>query len=287
MNRVLSEGKDFELDYRILLPDGSVRYIHSLGHPVVNHAGELVQFNGIVMDVTEHRVSDYALRRSREQLRALAARVESVREEERTRLAREIHDELGQFLTGIKMDLQSMMRQPPREGRKRVRDSQGILKLIDEAIQSVHRISTELRPGILDDLGLVAAVEWAAEEFAARAGTKCTLELPSEDLAIAPEIATALYRIFQETLTNIARHAEAKQFSVRVAQEDDGVSLEVRDNGKGFIEVELSPGTSLGLLGMKERAVLLGGRLTIRSSPGEGTTVTAWMPAQQIGGAGK
>ena len=136
-------------------------------------------------------------------------------------------------------------------------------------------------PAILDDLGLVAAVEWAAEEFAARTGTKCALDLPREDLAIEPEVATALFRILQEALTNIARHAEATEFSVRLGEESGLLRLEVRDNGKGFHEAQLASGGSLGILGMKERALLLGGRLTISSAPGEGATVTAWIPGRR------
>jgi signal transduction histidine kinase len=213
----------------------------------------------------------------------MAARVESVREEERTRLARQIHDDLGQALTCIKMDVSSLLHHPPVRRQERAKKRQAILKLIDHTIKSIRKIATELRPGILDDLGLVAAVEWAAEEFAARTGTKCALELPPGDLAIDSEAATALFRILQEALTNIARHAEATEFSVRLAEGDGGLCLEVSDNGKGFNEAQLAPGRSLGFLGMRERALLLGGQLTIRSSPGEGAAVTVWIPGRETG----
>jgi signal transduction histidine kinase len=142
----------------------------------------------------------------------------------------------------------------------------------------VRRIATELRPGILDDLGLVAAVEWAAEEFEARTGTKCRLDLPEDDIVIDPERTTAIFRIFQETLTNITRHAEATEVDVRLAREDGNIVLEVRDNGRGIGEEELSAGRSLGILGMRERALLLGGELTIRGVPGKGTTVKVLIP---------
>jgi PAS domain S-box-containing protein len=277
MKRAVREKKDMDLHFRILLPDGTVRHIHSLGHPLVNQAGE-VEFSGKSRDVTEGKLAEDALQRSLEQVRALAARVESVREEERTRLARQIHDDLGQALTGIKMDLTSLLHHPPVRRQERARRGQAMLELIDGAIESVRKIATELRPGILDDLGLVAAVEWAAEDFAARTGTKCALELPQGDLAIEPEAATALFRILQEALTNIARHAEATELSVRLARSDGDLCLEVRDNGKGFNEANLAPGRSLGIMGMRERALLLGGRLTIQSSPGEGAAVTAWIP---------
>jgi PAS domain S-box-containing protein len=286
-DRALREGQDVDLHYRLLFPDGSVRYVHSVGHPVVNDTGDLVEFTGMAMDVTESKLAEDALHRSLERLRALAARAEGVREEERTRLAREIHDELGQDLTGIKMDLRSLIDHPPRRGRERVSRSQSILKLVDDMIDSIRRISAELRPGILDDFGIVAAVEWAAREFAARTGTKCALELPREELAVGPEAATAFFRILQEVLTNIARHAEATEFSVRLAEDAGGVCLEVRDNGRGFHETRLAPGGSLGLLGMKERAFLLGGRFTIKSSPGEGATVNAWIPWRGRTGSGE
>jgi signal transduction histidine kinase len=152
------------------------------------------------------------------------------------------------------------------------------LKLLDEAIHSVQRIATDLRPGILDDLGLAAAVEWSAEEFESRTGTRCRLSLPEVDIAMDPEHATALFRIFQETLTNVARHANATAVNVKLARDNGDVYLEVRDNGQGIGEEQLSARRSLGILGMRERALLLGGELIIRGAPGKGTTVRAWIP---------
>ena len=133
-------------------------------------------------------------------------------------------------------------------------------------------------PGILDDLGLVATIEWAGEEFEARTGTKCRLDLPREDVAIDPERATAVFRIFQETLTNVARHADASEVDVRMANQDGDLTLEVRDNGKGAAQEQLSNGRSLGILGMRERASLLGGELVIRGNPEKGTTVRVRIP---------
>ena len=155
------------------------------------------------------------------------------------------------------------------------------MQLVDETIQSVRRIATELRPIILDELGLVAAVEWACEEFQARTGIKCRWDLPDDDVVIDSERATALFRIFQETLTNVARHANATEVSVRLAKENGNLFLEVHDNGKGVNEEQLSAGGSLGILGMRERALLLGGELTISSTAGKGTTVIARIPETQ------
>ncbi|MCU1273158.1 MAG: signal transduction histidine kinase [Bryobacterales bacterium] len=153
-----------------------------------------------------------------------------------------------------------------------------IVKLVDQTIETVRRISTELRPGILDDLGLVAAVEWAAEEFEARTGTMCRLDLPADALTIDSERATAIFRIFQETLTNVARHASASQVDLRLVRHDGNLLLEVHDNGIGIAEEKLSAGGSLGILGMRERTVLLGGQLTVSGMRGQGTTVRVRIP---------
>ncbi|MBZ5593280.1 MAG: PAS domain S-box protein [Acidobacteriia bacterium] len=274
----IRERRDFVFDFRIVLPDGTTKFCHSIGHPVVNQTGDVVEFTGTVMDVTESKRSEEALQRSFDQLRALTAQLQSVREEERTMVAREIHDELGQALTAIKLDVTALVRELPADQGPAVQRGQSILKLLDETIQSVQRISTDLRPGILDDLGLAAAVEWAAEEFEARTGTKCRVRMPDEDINIDSDRATALFRIFQETLTNVARHAKATEVNVRLEKENDDLVLEVHDNGLGIREEQLSAGRSLGILGMRERALLLGGGFIIQGDPGGGTTVRVRIP---------
>jgi signal transduction histidine kinase len=278
METAIQEKRDFEVDYRIVLPDGTRKYCHTIGHPVLNETGEVVAFTGTVMDVTERKQAENQLVQSFTQLRALAARLQNAREEERTRVAREIHDQLGQSLTAIKLDLASLTRERPGAQKPMPQKIERILNLVDETIQSVRRISTDLRPGILDDLGLVAAVEWAAEEFQTRTGTKCQVSLPETDVDIDPERATALFRIFQETLTNVARHAHATEVYVRLVKENGDLSMEVRDNGTGISERKLATAQSLGILGMRERALLLGGELTISGIPGKGTTVRVRIP---------
>jgi signal transduction histidine kinase len=186
-------------------------------------------------------------------------------------VAREIHDQLGQALTAIKIEVCSLT-------RERSQQSEPILRLIDQTIESVRRISTELRPRVLDDLGLMATVEWAAEEFQRRTGTECRLDVPSDDIAIDRESATALFRILQETFTNIARHANATRVDVRLAREGSALTLEVHDNGTGIREEQRAADSSLGILGMRERALLLGGELAISGAPGEGTTVKVRIP---------
>jgi len=271
--------RKYDLDYRIQLPDGTEKVIHAQAETLRDEAGRPLLMRGTVQDITERQQIERDLQRSFDQLRALAARLQSIREEERKRVAREIHDQLGQALTAIKIDMSFLVRELPAGEKHYAKRTSSILQLVEELIHAVRRIATELRPGILDDLGLVAALEWAGEDFQARTGTTCRLDLPQDDIAVGPEQATAIFRIFQETLANVARHADASQVEVRLAKEDGQLALEVHDNGNGIPENKLSIGESLGILGMRERTMLLGGELTISGSPGNGTTVRVRIPA--------
>jgi PAS domain S-box-containing protein len=266
-----------EHEYRIQRPDGTICWIRDRGFPICDQNGERYRLVRITEDITERKRVEGELQNSLTQLRSLTARLQSIREEERKTVAREIHDELGQALTSIKLDLSSWVRELALDPKNLPKRPLSILKLVDQTIQTVRRISTELRPGILDDLGLVAAVEWASEEFADRTGTECHLDLPDE-IMVDQDLAIAVFRILQETLTNVARHANASQLNVRMVQEAGSLYLEVRDNGCGVNEETLSARGSLGILGMRERALLLGGELTIRGVPGYGTSVTVRLP---------
>jgi len=230
----------------------------------------------IASDLSETKRAEKELRASSEQLRNLAAHLLSVREEERARISREVHDELGQSLTAVKMDLAWLAgRLPQRNGPvlKRIRATR---QLADSIIQSIRRISTELRPAVLD-LGLAAAVEWQVQEFQARSGIQCTVRLLARE-EVASNASTAMFRIFQETLTNVARHAKATRAEVVLQKQRDRLVLLIRDNGRGFDQADPSLSKSLGLLGMRERAAILGGKVNISSAPGKGTTVSAWIP---------
>jgi PAS domain S-box-containing protein len=234
------------------------------------------------VDITDRKRAEDELLNSVTQMRALAAREQTVREQERQSVSREIHDELGQALTAIRLELSAWMGDLP-PGQQRSPRAASLMSLIDETIQSVRRIATSLRPGILDDAGLTPAVEWAVEEFASRAGIKYRLDLPSDDLRLDPELSTALFRILQEALTNVARHANATELTVRISMETGSVRLEIHDNGQGITGAQLSHSASVGILGMQERARLLGGELIVRGSPGKGTTVTVRIPESRSG----
>ena len=219
-----------------------------------------------------------------EALRALAARLESVREEERTRISREIHDELGQVLTGIRMDLDRLNERLGKtslsETERQPLDSkvQSVRALADRALDTSRRISRQLRPSVLDVLGLRASVEWQLEEFEARTGISSELVVEGDVAGVDEQMSTTLFRILQEALTNVARHAQATSVTVRLGVEHDVVALEVMDNGCGFEPQHRPNPASLGLLGMRERALAVGGQASITSGPGRGTIVTVSLP---------
>jgi PAS domain S-box-containing protein len=230
----------------------------------------------IASDLSEMKRAEQELRASSEQLRNLTAHLLSVREEERTRISREVHDELGQSLTAVKMDLAWLAGRLPQRNGQMLKRIHSTGQLADSIIQSIRRISTELRPAVLD-LGLAAAVEWQVQEFQARSGIQCKVRLLTREV-VASNASTAMFRIFQETLTNVARHAKATRVEVVLQKQRDRLVLLIRDNGRGFDQADPSLSKSLGLLGMRERAAILGGQLNISSAPGKGTTVTAWIP---------
>jgi PAS domain S-box-containing protein len=230
----------------------------------------------IASDLSEMKRAEQALRASSEQFRNLAAHLLSVREEERTRISREVHDELGQSLTAVKMDLAWLAGRLPRRNGEMLKRIRATVQLADSIIQSVRRISTELRPAVLD-LGLAAAVEWQVQEFQSRSGVRCKVRLLIREV-VTSTASTAMFRIFQETLTNVGRHAEATRVEVVLQKQQDRLVLLIHDNGRGFDQVDPSLSKSLGLLGMRERAAILGGQVNISSAPGKGTTVAAWIP---------
>jgi PAS domain S-box-containing protein len=230
-------------------------------------------------DITERKRGEESLVSQREQLRALAERLQWVREEDRKRVARDLHDEIGQILTAIKMDMTWMTRHLPESESVMLTRLAESIQLINDGVKTVRNICSGLRPGVLDDLGLAAAIEWQSNEFALRNGVECKVSVPPIDLHLDGDRATATFRIFQECLTNVTRHAQAKSVRVALCQEEESILLVVEDDGVGFKETGQSNKLgSLGLLGMKERAQFCGGEVHISSSPGKGTTVTVRVP---------
>jgi signal transduction histidine kinase len=225
----------------------------------------------------ENHEAEEKFRRSHAQLRALTGHLQFVREEERTRIAREVHDELGQALTGLKLDL-AWLAGKLAGSRILQRKIKGMLAQADETIQAVRRIATELRPGVLDSLGLVAAIEWQATDFQERTGIRCAVRIAVKDPILDREFSTVCFRIFQETLTNIIRHAGATRVFVRLTQANRELTLTVSDNGRGISERELIDARSIGLIGMRERVAQVGGEIFILGLPNQGTTVTMRVP---------
>ncbi|HKA42961.1 MAG TPA: response regulator [Burkholderiales bacterium] len=232
-------------------------------------------------EVAERKLIEEQLRQSEENLRALATHLQSVREEERIGIAREIHDELGQALTGLKMDLTWLVNHLPAAQKPLVKKADSMFDLIDGTIRSVRRIATGLRPEVLDEGGLAAAIRWQALDFQKRTGIRCTVELPPDGLEPDQGRATAVFRIFQEVLTNVARHANATRVDIALKVDRDNLVLEVQDNGKGIVEHLARNSKSLGLLGMRERALLFKGRVEIAGNSGKGTHVKVLIPVSR------
>ncbi|HXD30533.1 MAG TPA: PAS domain S-box protein [Pyrinomonadaceae bacterium] len=264
-----------EFEYRMIAANGNVLWLRDIVTVVVEN-NEPKTLRGLMIDVTAQKRADDALR-------ALSARVHSAREEEGTRIAREIHDELGGALTGLKWDLETIDKSLDRSGndpgladmRKRIGT---MTNLIEATINAVRRISSDLRPGVLDDLGLVAAIEWQVQQFQSRTGLECHWKAEVDEVELSLERATVVFRIFQEVLTNVLRHAAATNLYVTIRQVDERLELEVKDDGRGISDSERSNPRSLGLLGMKERALLVGGEVEIYGSEGKGTTVLVRVP---------
>ena len=239
--------------------------------------GRIAGHFGIQRDVTERHLAAQQVESSRQQLRALTARLQQVREEERTGIAREIHDELGQALTGLKMDIAWLKDRLPRDHEVRSQCA-SIIGRIDGTLSAVRRIATELRPSVLDQLGLGAALEWLGQEFGARTGIDVTMDLCADDCTMPDHLGSSVFRVCQESLTNVARHARAKRVTIRLMQSDDTVTLDVSDDGIGIPPHRQEGTASLGLVGMRERALACGGEFRITGQSGQGTTVLLRVP---------
>ena len=242
--------------------------------------GERKVFTVILRDVTERVQGEEALRQSKEELRELALTAQTVREQEKSRVARELHDELAQALTALKMDIGWVREHVPRGDGPLSGKLADIETLLDGTVAATRRISADLRPLMLDDLGLVPAVEWLVQKFTERNGIPCELSIGVDDLQLEDPQASTVFRILQESLTNAARHAQASRVEVTIDRSDGVLALTVRDDGRGFsLQQPRKPG-SYGLMGLRERAYLLGGEVSIASEPDRGTTIEVRIPLE-------
>lgn len=282
LHRRVFSGESGTLEFEIIGIKGRRRWLATHAVPLRDASGTIQAALGLTRDVTETRRAEEQLRASRAALRSLATREQDIRESERTRIAREIHDSLGQALTALKLQLaaaqDAAMKESPALGN-RLHETAG---MVDDLVKSVRRIASDLRPPILDQLGLPAAVEWLAQDFSRRTGIRCKATIRPTDKALVDELATALFRIVQEALTNVLRHAGATRVDIELSLKSGCVALEINDDGTGITEAgTMGPG-SLGILGMRERASALGGVVEVTPRAGGGTRVSAWFPPTSV-----
>lgn len=282
MKEVLrSPGKAIRSTGRTLRSDGQYIWIEaSFLNLLDDESTKAIVIN--FRDVTEQKMAGDLLQQTMDDLRQLASHLQDVREAERTSMAREIHDELGQQLTGLKMDVSWLNRRADLNDEASRQKIRGILTLLDGTVGTVRRLAAELRPSILDDLGLPEALEWHSRQFAERTGTRVTFCYAGDPMEVEKGIATGMFRIYQESLTNIARHAEATQVHATLERHEDQLVLTVMDDGKGFDVDGIARKKTLGILGMKERTFMMGGRYEFKSEPGSGTCIRVSVPLAGI-----
>ncbi|MFC1554160.1 PAS domain-containing protein, partial [candidate division KSB1 bacterium] len=317
VDKCVRKNKDYDIEHRIIWPDKTLRWVSETGDVTRDEEGNAVRMVGIVQDITgkknaehllkkahdemelrvlertaelaktnielqkevqEHKKTAKELEESREQLRNFSSYLQTAREEERTRISREIHDDLGQALTALKMDIVWLKRKIPETEEDLFEKSDSMSDLIDNTIKTVQRISSELRPGILDDLGLTSAIEWQISEFEKRTGIKCKFKCTFDSEYLDTALATDIFRIFQEALTNIIRHAKATKVNVDISDKSGDLILKVRDNGKGITDTKIKDRKSLGLTGINERVLPWRGNFKISGGKNKGTSVLVTIP---------
>ncbi|HEV8715120.1 MAG TPA: PAS domain S-box protein [Candidatus Binatia bacterium] len=262
--------------YRLRRYEGEYRYIGVRAVPILEKDGQVREWVGACSDITERKQVEEQLQDYAERLQFLSRRLLEIQESERRTLARELHDELGQVLTGLRLNLEASLHLPPQAARQRVEIA---LPLANELIGHVRELALDLRPAVLDDLGLAPALEWLCKRYTVRTQVTVTFEQKGLNRRFAPEVETAAYRIVQEALTNVARHAGVSEARVWLGADHDQLTVEIHDQGRGFEpDTVLAAGAGSGLVGMRERAALLGGQLTVEAAPGQGTRIRAHLP---------
>ncbi|RDU96315.1 PAS domain-containing protein [Trinickia dinghuensis] len=269
----------YDIEYRVRTRAGEYRWIQSRAQALWDASGTAYRMVGWIMDVTDRRRAAEALRESREELQRLSANIQHIREEEKTRIARELHDDLGQLLTALKID---MIRFEEAIAGKIDQSSAGALRniygLIDQLVGSVRRIAADLRPVMLDDLGPIPAIDWFIHEFSARHGITVNAQLDVNEVTFNRDSGTEVFRMVQEGLTNVARHSGASEANIEIARDEPFCVVKISDNGRGALPSARRSRKSFGLLGMRERAARLGGELDVATAPGEGFALTVTLP---------
>ncbi|MGD8305610.1 MAG: PAS domain S-box protein [Ignavibacteria bacterium] len=276
--RVLETGEPDSYEAEYATENGEKNY-YSVRVGPVYRSGEIVAMVSSSTDITKRKSIENSLKESYVRLRSLAERLQNIREEERATVAREIHDDLGQSLTALKMDISWLKKNPDLSDENKIAKFDTLLDLTDSTIQTVKRLATKLRPGILDDLGLVPAIEWQKDEFESRFRIKCNLKINNKEIVTKDAISVAVFRIVQETLTNVARHSNATRVDIKLDfQENNRLILEIHDNGVGIDNRKIKSPKSFGLIGMKERVSLLNGTMEVIGNPSKGTLVRVSIP---------
>ena len=264
---------------RVTLTSGELKWLTLGSSPQTREDGQ-VEWEGLVVNVTQTKLDEIELLRSQQQLREFSSHIQDAKEQERLRIAREVHDEIGGLLTAIKMDLAWMKERLPKTKKILTDKTTTIENMVDKAMTAARNLAHSLRPGYLDSFGIVAAIEMEAGEFEQRTGIKCLLSHNDEEVEIDlhPDASIALFRIFQESLTNIMKHAQATEVRILIQNSPQCIELTISDNGRGFShEARLKP-RSFGLRGIQERVAHFGGQVTFSSAPGQGTTVSVIVP---------
>ncbi len=280
LNKCLATGLEFDTEHRITQFDGSERWVHTICRLGTSNSKRFLR--GTIMDVTERKQTMEALKRSQELLRELTAHQDRVKEDERKRIAREIHDELGQTLLALRIDVSMLDARTGRSHPRLNEKVRGALHHLDATVKTIRTIINNLRPAVLD-LGLNAAIEWQVAEFRRRSGIACDLHMSEQEFAVDDVRATSLFRILQESLTNVIRHAQATRVDIELYQEDKRLVMKIMDNGIGIYPESRKSSNSFGLVGVEERIHALNGEFLITSAPGKGTTLTIYIPLQNGG----
>ena len=262
---------------RLVFPGDTFKWVSLGATPQRTHGGKL-HWEGIMLNITQSKLSEFEVKRTQQQLLEFSSHIQDAKEQERLRIAREVHDEIGSLLTAIKMDLAWLTQRLPEHNPALTEKAKTIEELVNKTSIAASNLAHSLRPGFLDCFGLVAAIEIEAQEFSKRSGIPCSVTKSEDSIELPDTHAITLFRIFQESLNNIMKHAQASRVTVDIHNRIDGVDLIVSDNGRGFNEADRLKPRSFGLRGIQERVAHFNGEVKISSTPGQGTTVAVHLP---------